>query len=180
MMKRNILRAAVAASILGISGVAFASDTADVPFTGTVEDLCKLDADPTGGTIALANTLGKTDRLTARPAETSNGALGSFTYKCSTGTANLTVNTPEPTGGDPFTSALESVPGYTKGANIYDDNGGTNSIAEVTDSDATAATASAQPGVPTTYYVSMWAETSGTDIPSGDYAYTVTIDIVDN
>ena len=171
-MKRNILRAAVAASILGVSGVAFADD-AEIPFQGTIQELCTLTAGSiTQGTIALADTLGQTDRLTARPNETSNGTLGNFAYTCRAGNANLTVNAP--VGTNPTAQALEAVPGYIEGANIYSDAAGATSIA-ATD---TTATANAQPSG--TYYVSMWAETTGTDILGGTYNYTVTVNIVDN
>ncbi len=51
-MKRNILRAAVAASILGLSGAAFA-DTVEVPFSGTVSSICSLSL-TTDGVLAEA------------------------------------------------------------------------------------------------------------------------------
>jgi len=180
-MKRNILRAAVAASILGVSGVAFAAGDAVVPFSGTVPDGCKLDPNTAvvPGVVALADSMagGRTDRLTAHPSETSNGTIGQFTYICSTGVdANLTVNAPEVAG--PSSNSLENAgtAGYAKGAEIYTE--ATATTAKIADS-ATALVANNQAAG--TYFVTMWVETPTIDIPGGTgYAYNVTINIADN
>jgi len=179
-MKRNILRAAVAASILGVSGVAFAADDAVVPFSGTVPDGCKLDPNTAivPGVVALADSMAgrETDRITAHPNETTNGTIGQFTYICSTGVdANLTVNAPTATG--PSSTTLESAgtAGYAKGAEIYTEAAATNLIANSVGSIVASNQAAG------TYFVTMWVETPGIDIPGGSqYAYDVTINIADN
>ena len=171
-MKRNILRAAVAASILGISGVAFAaSDT--VVFTGTIVENCSISA-VVNGTIGLVDspaadgTMMSSDTTVAA----ADGVPGSFDVTCLAGTAAITIHAP--VGSDPTTN-LTGEAGYVADARLYD--AGASMIASEDTDGAGTATAAAQPAAGgVTYTVNMDVSTTG-DIPSGTYSYDVTVDV---
>ena len=88
-MKRNILRATIATSILGISGASFAADNINVPFNGTVGNICTASA-IVAGTVGLKDAAPADNTLlTSDPTQASAGVLGSFDLTCTAGTATL-------------------------------------------------------------------------------------------
>jgi len=172
-MKRNILRAAVAASILGISGVAFAASD-DVHFSGTILENCSISA-VVDGTIALVDIpAADGTTMSSDSGVASAGTIGSFDVTCLTGTAAITIHAP--VGSDPTTTTFEGAAGYVADARLYSDVGITMIASEDT-AGAGTVTAAAQPAASgVTYYVNMDASTTG-DIASGTYNYDVTVDV---
>jgi len=163
MMKRNILRAALAAGILGISATSFAGGV-DIPFTGIVDEVineCSIDL-TSGGILALASNR---DELTSSP---SSGAVRGDVFVNCIDTGSISITTPTAGPGDATTLAEQS--GYTSGAELYSASTGGSLLT----SDATGATTGSTSDH---YYPHMWAKTSGNSIPVGQYNYVVTITV---
>jgi hypothetical protein len=156
-MKRNILRAAVAASIFGFSGAAFA-ESVDVPFSGTVANACSITK-TSDGVLALDFP----NHLAARLM--SDGIPGVIEVTCA-GAGTISVDAPVATGTTTINGTTESfVMQNTNGAGPVKAN--------------SEGTTSTHPAGTTSYGVSM-SDYGGPDFTPGTYTYAVTVTITPN
>jgi len=151
MMKRNILRAAVAASILGVSGAAFA-ESVDVPFSGTVTGTAGISTPPPSEPVIIVpnGTI-----LSSHPSQ--GGGLTLVGVTC-IGQCDLSIAPPNQVNG-PMTSS----PGVSW---IYGDENGT---IELTTSEGSPHTIYTN----TDCYVGMEVDMVG--LPPGTYRFIVTL-----
>jgi len=150
-MKRNILRAAVAASILGISCAAFAETY--MPFSGTIKG-CHINK-ISDGVLVWVNNI-----FTSEPEEGGTRAVIEVT---SAGTCTLSITFPTP-----FSDGME---GGATNAEVYDSADGGIKLA-----DAAIGTIYNHPAGTEYYYVNMFYKTSnGSNVSPGTYNYTVAV-----
>jgi len=171
-MKRNILRAAVAASILGVNSVAFAADTM-VEFGATIENQCSITADA-NGTLGIATAINQDNMLSSKPTESTDGTLAQVTINCA-GSGTLSMSQPVPNSAD--ATAFAAGGSYNTGTEVYADVNGSSNLGISN----TASGTITPNGTPTVYYIHMYArDSSVTIIPDGIYTYMVTVSIVPN
>ncbi|HEC83908.1 MAG: hypothetical protein DRR19_10590 [Candidatus Parabeggiatoa sp. nov. 1] len=156
-MKRNILRAAVAAS-LGLSGAAFAANV-DVPFIGTVNNACTI-TNSSDGALVLTGT----NTITSNP---SDGGTRAIVSVACLGTGAISVASPVAGTGAAATLAVQS--GYASSADVYNASTGGSVIANSSGTTSIGSTSS-------NYYPHMSASISGTIAP-GTYNYTVAVTV---
>ncbi|RKZ40241.1 MAG: hypothetical protein DRQ49_09040 [Gammaproteobacteria bacterium] len=150
-MKSNILRAAVAASILGVSCANF-SETY-TPFNGMINgcNITKIS----DGVLVWVNNI-----FTSEPEEGGTRAVIEVT---STGTCSLSVAFP--------TNFSDGMEGGATNAEVYDSADGGIKLA-----DAAIGTIYNHPTGTKIYYVNMFYKTSnGSNVSPGTYNYTVAV-----
>ena len=158
MKTQSFFKTALVAGLLAISGSSFAaSSTVTTTFTGTVPNTCSMVTGTVGALVLSGGNV----------MTTVGGTKGSFTLTC-TGTANMTIATPNPNAG---TIASTNVGTLSREAFLFNPAG--TQIASATG----VATASSQPsGI---YSVGM-AFTSATPLAPGDYSSSVITTITPN
>lgn len=158
MNKNKILHTGIVVSVLGMSNVVFA-ESVDVPFSGTVENVCSISKTDDGGLVKAPNM---DNRIGSFPLD--GGPRGIVEVFCA-GTGTLSIGFPTATemlGGDHGAGIWDAATGGTQIAS--DPNQGNKTHTH------TAGTS--------TYYVSMFdTEDTLPHVPPGDYNYTVAVTI---
>jgi hypothetical protein len=154
-MKRNILRAAIAASILGVSGAAVA-ESVDVPFSGTVAGACSF-ASVTPGTLVETGVW-----LDGGESAGTNGSLQVTCNGAATiSIANPTSGAPIPNQGGIYSRMYATTGTMTSGNALAGNGAATPTHAHAAGS--------------TTYRITMGVNTTDAFVAPGTYNYTVAV-----